>query len=541
MRGMLVILNDSGRLTYPIYFLDPNSGEVLHVVRMGHAGYIKELMRLTGNSSRIVKMESIRSAEHSAAPSGNRIFIKTLRPGVVIVDTRSFEKIHEPYLPSWLLWMEPRLLRWFERLGGASELIGRHLDDVDGAASWVPNGWVRWLAEGGGGFVDDRFVLVGAFDEVRLYDLRDGLVAREENPHFLRRVMEQLLGVSRGLGPVGVSSVRVPPNIFSFARSIVRRDPRWFGRVNVAFPACIVPRPIRGDRRYFVGMFHNVCLLGDSFFALCDYREADFAVWESGFSEDGWPLAPHLFLRRLLEEDISVLEDLVGGRITDFNTYIITGTCSNWAVDPRGRFFVFGADVPWEAIIGGKEKWGETFAVLWFDLRSGRFLRAEFGPAKAGRIMNFGVLGDGSVVVSTLNGVFVFDSSFRLRRMYDISRLRYGGKWYKEMCARMGISGYVGRVDHGCVSPDLRLLAVPFHRSWRDFEGGLRDATGLQYGPICLLLLRDEYFGLSERVRRELRTLYVAFLNFDGELEYYFGFRDDEERMICPMAGSYWF
>ena len=50
MRDMLVILNDSGRLTYPIYFLDPNSGEVLHVVRMGHAGYIKELMRLAGTA-----------------------------------------------------------------------------------------------------------------------------------------------------------------------------------------------------------------------------------------------------------------------------------------------------------------------------------------------------------------------------------------------------------------------------------------------------------------------------------------------------------
>ena len=243
----------------------------------------------------------------------------------------------------------------------------------------------------------------------------------------------------------------------------------------------------------------------------------------------------------VLEEDVSVLEDLVGGRVTDFSTYRISGATNDWAVDPLGRFFVYAANVDWEAIINGREDWDLTFAVLWFDLWSGRFLHVEFGPPRAGSVHNFGVLDDGSVVVFTAYGVFVFDSSFRLHRVYDASQLAYGGRWSREIGAKMGISEYFGDLNFGWVSPDLKLIAVPFYRSWLDFEERLRSGHDLRYVPISSLVLRDEYFGLSERVRRELRTLYVAFLDFDGELEYYFSFRDDKERMVSPGAASYWF
>lgn len=194
MRNMLVVPNNGGELTHPVYFFDSASGEFLYAVRMHNAGYIKKLLMLTENRRRIVSMRGISSAEYSVAPGKDKLFIKTWRPGVMIVDVESFGEVHEPYLPTWLLWMEPRLVKWFERFGGGSELIEKRVDEVDRAASWVPRSWVDYLIAGGGGFVDDRHVLVGAFNEVRLYDLEDGLVAREENPHFLRGVLGHFFG-----------------------------------------------------------------------------------------------------------------------------------------------------------------------------------------------------------------------------------------------------------------------------------------------------------------------------------------------------------
>lgn len=199
MRNMIVVHSNWAIRTYPIYIVDAETGEVLRTIRLGDVEWARRVgIRLT-----------MMYGDYHVSPDERKLLLGPTKPTAIIVNLDSMETTHEPYLNAWWFGARPKLMKKFERLGGAVELMEKRIPEK--ALGWLP--WKSLLEGGYGGFADNNHVLICTSWEARMYDLRSGeLIAGETNPYVLKSLFEtHILGVSRKIFALPVSSVKLPP------------------------------------------------------------------------------------------------------------------------------------------------------------------------------------------------------------------------------------------------------------------------------------------------------------------------------------------
>ena len=526
MRNICIIGSYRSRITWPIYVVDMKSGEVLHTVRVGEKPWAK-----------IMGVDILAGyGHHSISPDEKKIFISITTPAAIILDLETFEEKYEPYLRSWWFWHKPKLMKKFERLGGAMELVRREklLDKELGTDSW------KWASNSGGGFATNRHVLVGAGNEARMYDVESGeLIAREENPYFLKSIADQIRGVRRKLGPLRVRSVKVPPTSFLIAGTLLRKYNAWGYIRAPSTSSGMAVDPYFGDPHkmfLFLGGRDRYCFV-------YDFIRNEAPGW-AGFGEEGWPVPRFGIVEDLRPYIRDRVEEILGKKIRRLKI-----RPTSYAVDPKGRFFVLAYEINAYYIEEGEMDWEYFSFVVWLDLRTGRLIHYDLSDVLLGIPHWPYVLPSGVTVVYASDGCLVYDyPSFRLIRYLDMS-----GDGDTERRVLDGFARAVGIGDrwvsleeskyfYHCisVSPDLRHVAVFFGRSAWDLK-----KAGVYGGDVSVprfLLDDSRYFGLSERVRREFRTMYVVVVDWDGEVVDVFSIYDERER--CVRVGCYlpvWF
>lgn len=510
---------DWARMTYPIFLVDAASGETIHVIRLGKEEWAKNIR------ARL----SVHRNDYHVSQDEQRLLISIAEPVAVVVDLRDMKTIYEPYLHAWWFMRKPRLMKRFEKMGGAMGLMKAKF--LDKEIGWLP--W-RGMIEGGyGGFPDNNHVLISAEREARMYDLKTGdLVAREENPYVLKSLFEQTFGFRSKLRPLGVSSVKLPPAPFMIVGNILARHGGWgwLSGPNLDSGAEAFPYP--RDYRRIVCRLTRVSSR-DAFILPYDYLENFVPEW-SGFSGDGWPVPTYSLGRMIVREDRGRIEEIVGGSVIKTEP----SPSRYFAVDPGGRFVVLPYNLHVVFRKNGRRDVFWFFFVVWFDLRSGRVLRWVFPEVReSSDVLGVYVFPGGDVVVyCTGQRVFVFDSSFRLVRWLRRFGSGEGDRLREEFNRAAGVRGFFN--DNIAVSPDLRRVVVPFFRDTEEFEkaGVFKDGLPGEF-------LDDScYFGLSERARRDFRTLYLAFYDWDWGFEGFTRIYDEEERYLClGSAVPFWF
>ena len=207
----------------------------------------------------------------------------------------------------------------------------------------------------------------------------------------------------------------------------------------------------------------------------------------------------------------------------------------SFGVDPGGRFVVLAFDV--DGTYGAERDVFFSFFVVWVDLRSGRVLRVFFQNPRHpchGAPLSIKVFRGGVTVVYLAGEQFaVFDSSFRPIRFFCGEDRKIVSRSFERS---VGVSGY--SYESPAVAPDLRGFVVPFCRTTDEFE----EAGVLREGLPGEFFDDSRYYALSERARRELRTLYLAFFDWDLELMSCVRIYDEEERYLdLGMSYPFWF
>ena len=510
---MVVVPCDWAKATYPIYFVDAESGETLHIVRIKKKPWanIKEPHITNGPD------------DYHISPDEKKLLMRA-GSAALIVDLDSFEEVYEPYMQSWWFFRRPNLMRKFERLGGALSLLNRKV--IEREIGFLP--WGAMLGGGDGGFPDNNHVTVCTDKEVRTYDLRSGeLIAAETNPYFLKSVFESALGIYEGIAPLGVSSVKLPPAPFTIAASLLSKYKAWGWLHAPSLDSEMSAYPYPGDPGRVVCGLLRVSSR-DWFVLPYDFLRGEVPGWHD-FDCDGWPIPMYGLGRRIAEEYRGFVEDCVGGRVVELNVM----PSFSFGVDPDGRFVVLAYRV--RGRYGAERDVFFSFFVVWVDLRSGRVLHVFFQDPRHpchGAPLSIKVFRGGVTVVYLAGDQFaVFDSSFRpiyflCDEDENIVQERFGRV--------SGVTGYF--YEEPAVAPDLRGFVVPFFRTtWEFKEAGI-----FKHGLPGEFFDDSRYYALSERARREFRTLYLAFFDWDLELMSYVRIYDEEERYLRTSGSVFW-
>ena len=504
-------------MTYPIYILDVKTGEMLHTIRLGEIGWARRIgIRLT-----------MMYGDYHVSPDERRLLLGPTKPTAIIVDLKDMETIYEPYLNAWWFGARPKFMKKFERLGGSVELMKKRVPEK--ALKWLP--WKSLLEGGYGGFPDNNHVLICTTREARMYDLRTGeLIAGKTNPYVLKSLFEtHILGVGGKISVLSVSSVKLPPQPILIVGNILARYGGHWHLDSPTLRSAMEAYPYPGDARRIVCRLKRVSTK-DMYLLTYDYLNNIVPNWR-GFSEDGWPTPMYGLGRRIIREYRSKIEDVIDVNVMGVK---LSGP-ARFAVDPRGRFVV----IPYRFWVRyrkfGERREGLFWFVVWLDLSSGRVLNVWFSSGE-GDPLGVYVLPDGSSVVYLAGmRVAVFDSSYRLVRWLGRLVREERKRLVDEFNRRAGVRGFFW--GEPCVSPDLRGVVVPFYRRTGEFE----EAGILEDGMPREFLDDSRYYALSERARRDFRTLYLAFYDWDWELEGFASFSDSEERAIIHPGRPFWF
>jgi len=297
LRNIVVVPCEWGEATYPIYFVDAESEEMLHVVRIKKKPWANiEKPDIANNPD-----------DYHVSPDEKRLLIRA-GSAALILDMDSFEEIYEPYMQSWWFFRRPNLMRKFERLSGALDLLNREV--LKKEAGFLP--WEAMLSGGNGGFPDSNHVTVSTDKEVRTYDLRSGeLVAAEANPYFLKGIFEVALGMYEGIAPLGVSSVKLPPTPFTIAASLLSKYKAWGWLHAPSLDSSMSAHPYPGAPDRIVCSLFRVSSR-DWFVLPYDFLRGEVPGWH-GFDCDGWPIPMYGLGRRIAEEYRGLLRIVLVG------------------------------------------------------------------------------------------------------------------------------------------------------------------------------------------------------------------------------------
>lgn len=509
----MVVPSDWGVASFPIYFVDVGSGEILHIVRMKEKPWVGTKKMYISNYA----------DDYHVSPDERKLLMR-VGLAALVVDLDCFEEVYEPYMQSWWFFRRPDLMKKFERLGGAISLLNRRI--LEREVGFLP--WEVMLGGGDGGFPDNNHVTISTNKEIRTYDLRSGeLVANEANPYFLKSIFGATLGMYEKVVPLGVGSVKLPPAPFTIAASLLSKYRAWgwlhAPSLDSSIRAYAYPRI---PSRVVCGLLR--VSYRDWFVLPYDFLRDEFPGW-CGFDCDGWPIPVNGLGRRIAEGFRGFIEDRVGGRVVEL---IVTPSFS-FGVDPDGRFVVFTYEI--SGRYGAERDFFFSFFVVWVDLRSGRVLHVFFQDPRhpcCGAPSSVKVFRGGVTVVYISSGFVVFDSSFRPVHFFcgkdlDLVLKRFG--------RFLGVSGYF--YGEPVVASDLRGFVIPFFRTTWEFQ----DSGIFEDGLPEEFFDDSRYYAVSERVRREFRTLYLGFFDWGLELVGYARIFDMEERYLRTSGQIFWF
>jgi len=537
MKGRIVVPCSCSKHTYPIYVVDIESKEVVHTVRVGGAKWVRSLG---------VSLET-KYGDFAASLDRRYLLITPRRPVAVIMDLKSGRTVFEPYIRAFFyLLRDPTKLRFFWRIGESAKLMKSKL-------VWDKRMRERLLMEGGGGgFLDSRKVLVGMSREARIYDLETGDALAFEVPQdIIRRIMKKYdldLEISASLtrntseSNGGRNVMSIPFISLSGKVNRVRLCPKdsWrFVRLEswLSF----------GRWVYHIGVF--------------DFRKREYV----------WGVFLDSLARRVIDEYRSDIESVLGAdrivveperykedmpdwweEIEDLSLIVprlkvfwgkercvyeeTEARYGGFDVDPEGRFVVVAYTIMGCAEKNGRKEDFKIPIVVWLDVDSGDLLGVWICEGPGGLVSDIYVLPRGYVVVLADPRIYVLMPSFKLFKVFDPSLL--GDEPFEAFRKIIGNKPFYA-IGLPVVSTDLKHIAYTFTRDTDDlYRAGLIP----HWYPHILYDEKFEYYSLSERVRRELRTMYVVVYDEEWEIATWAKIYDEKERILERVGAEiFWF
>jgi len=538
MKGRIVVPCSCSKHTYPIYVVDIESKEVVHTVRVGGAKWVRSLG---------VSLET-KYGDFAASLDRRYLLITPRRPVAVIMDLKSGRTVFEPYIRAFFyLLRDPTKLRFFWRIGESAKLMKNKL-------VWDKRMRERLLMEGGGGgFLDSRKVLVGMSREARIYDLETGDALAFEVPQdIIRRIIKKYdldLEISAYLtrntseSSGGRNVMSIPFISLSGKVNRVRLCPKdsWrFVRLEswLSFGRWVYHIGVFDfrEREYVWGVF-----LDSLARRVIDEYRSDI---ESVLGADRIVVEPERYKEDMPDwweeiEDLSLIVPrlkVFGGR--SGCVYKETkAECRGFDVDPEGRFVVVAYTIMGCAEKDGKREDFEIPMVVWLDINSGKLLGVWLcDEPEFGLIDDIQMLPGGYTVVLMSRRIYVLSPSFKLHKIFD-SALSENNP-HKVFRSMINCEHFFA-IGSPTVSPDLKYIAYTFTRGTSDLH---KEGLIPHWSPSVFYDEKFNYCSIPEKIRKELRTMYVIVYDDEWEIATWTKIYDKEERILKRVGAEiFWF